>query len=293
MARANKKLNKSVSAILAVILLVLALTFVLSLVIRGNDTQTVSPSVYRVGALDAKGEFVEDPQAIYTYEPIGCLGLNIVPDFEFRGTYEIYFYDMEQNFIERFIDLKGSYTEQHPFARYARIVVRPETPIDENPKEFKIDWYEASSFGGMLTVTIDKKQNYQYETVNLYDDSKSLYGKCFRTNNLEVSYLDLIDNSNTKVSDVISVTEGYAYYDVYLRFKEKCDFGSYNAISASHGTILFIKIGTSDMQPGIWYNTTLSVEDARKFAEENGYNNADHIRLCTDTDAEIYLFGYN
>ena len=48
-------------------------------------------------------------------------------------------------------------------AKYARIVITPDTPVDEDGKveeDFKIHWYNKLTYANDYTITVDKKQVY-------------------------------------------------------------------------------------------------------------------------------------
>ena len=90
-----------------------------------RDTKTISMFDFEVGAIDESGNYTQSKQSIYTKEMFPCAGLNVEPSFEYSGTYRIFFYNMDRDFISSTENLTKVYTEKIPdAARYARVMRR-------------------------------------------------------------------------------------------------------------------------------------------------------------------------
>ena len=102
-----------------------------------NKTKKVSPLVFERGALDANGLHVESKTSIYTKDLIECQGLEIEPDFEVSGTYQVFYYDTNKQFLgaSALMDSQtdGVYNKgrEYPLAKYCRIVISPTASVDD------------------------------------------------------------------------------------------------------------------------------------------------------------------
>ena len=132
-----------------------------------NDQTTVSSTEFKRGALDANGLYVESKTSIYTKDLIECQGLEIEPDFEVSGTYQVFYYDVNKSFLvaSELMDAQtdGVYMKgnEYPLAKYCRIVISPAAPVDEDgyvDEDWKIKFYEVTSIANKYTIKVDKKQ---------------------------------------------------------------------------------------------------------------------------------------
>ena len=136
--------------------------------IINNDTKKLSPSLFSVGSINAQGNYEKSNLSVYTKEMFACDGLTIEPDFEANGTYRVFYYDNNKNFMGATPLMEsedGIYkTEaEYRFARYARIVITPDTPADDNGDEvedFKIRSYNVSTYVRDYTITVNKDQSF-------------------------------------------------------------------------------------------------------------------------------------
>ena len=103
-----------------------------------NDKTEISNIEFKRGALDANGLYVESKTSIYTKDLIECVGLEIEPDFEVSGNYQVFYYDTNKQFLgaSPLMDAQtgGVYVKgnEYPLAVYCRIVISPEAPEDED-----------------------------------------------------------------------------------------------------------------------------------------------------------------
>lgn len=132
-----------------------------------NKQKTVSPLVFERGALDENGLHVESKTSIYTKDLIECQGLEITPDFEASGTYQVFYYDTNKIFIgaTSVMDAHSVATYKKgadfPYAAYARIVITPEVPVDDDgyvDEDYKVKFYEVTSIASKYTIKVNKEQ---------------------------------------------------------------------------------------------------------------------------------------
>lgn len=179
----NNKIKSIFSAVLVVALLigsVVGLTTVFN-----KDTKSISPTAFSIGSVDENGNYTESKTSIYTKDLMECQGLTIEPDFEASGTYQVYYYGADKNYIgvTAVMDVnEGVYTKNHtfPLAKYCRIVIIPEVPTDDNGREIKdfaIKWYEVSKYASNYSITVDKKQN--FAPTNYFEANESLIDSCY------------------------------------------------------------------------------------------------------------------
>ena len=116
MAKTYKKRKiswkKLLSAIAVVVILLGTVAAIRSC--TKDETKTISASAFSRGGLDENGEYVETNASLYTPEAIACRGLKIVPDFDAQFTYDVYYYDYQDNFVDKKLGFKKSYDEDYP-----------------------------------------------------------------------------------------------------------------------------------------------------------------------------------
>lgn len=150
-----------------------------------NKQKTVSPFVFERGAIDEHGQHIKSTQSIYTKDYIECQGLEITPDFEASGTYQVFYYDTNKIFLgaTSVMDAHSTVTYKKgtdfPYAAYARIVITPETPVDDDgyvDEDYKIRFYEVTSIANAFTIKINKNQK-NIDEENLFASSETLHVK--------------------------------------------------------------------------------------------------------------------
>lgn len=178
--RLKRKINwKNILSVVLVGVLIVGAAAVLGTNFN-KDTKTISSTAFSVGAIDDSGNFEKSDVSIYTKDMFECQGLMIEPDFEATGTYKVFYYDSNKNFIVATDELNaedGVYTKGDKFviAQYARIMITPDVPVDEDGKEvkdFKIRFYEVNGYASDYTITVNKKQEFEVENYFLVDSTK-------------------------------------------------------------------------------------------------------------------------
>ena len=281
--------------LLGVVLIVAAVVGIAGALISNDrkDMVSISSSEFEVGSINAlTGEHEEDVQSLYTSKAFNCQGLRIAPEFEFTGTYDVFYYDYNEHFIEAKLGLKGVYDEDYPVAKLARVVLHPSIPADETESSFEISWWEESSFASLVDVSVSKNQNWIYQTVNLYN--KDNVQKCKDLSTFEVgeayTVIDSaeISGSNNRVpihlTDAINIGE-YTKFDLYYRYDVQYSGNSIGIVATNNNIITAKEISkASDARPGDWVKVTLSVPKD---------TNSTHIRVRLPGDIDCYVYGYN
>ena len=177
-----------------------------------EDKEAIPNSVFKRGALDANGLFVESDTSIYTKDLIECVGLEIEPDFEVSGNYQVFYYDTNKSFIgaSELMDAQtdGVYVkgDTYPLAKYCRIVISPSAPEDEDgyvDDDWKIRFYNITSYANDYTIRVDKKQKMDLSDVDLLEGKVVYAGKAFNANLSK--YSSMIDMQGWSCVDKISV----------------------------------------------------------------------------------------
>lgn len=292
----TKKIKWNWKSILSIIVVIALLMGTLALVIgltSGNNRTKIKSGAFSRGSLDSNGKYVDTKQSIYTKEAFGALGLRVEPDFEFVGTYDVFYYDYNDKFLESKTQLTGIYDEDYPLAMMARIVIHPAIPSDENSKEFKIGWLEVGSYVNQFDITVNSIQNWKYSTENLYIDENALYDHNFNMgpnkndvqNDVGDNYMDLTEWSGVKVSEKIDLVDGCTRYDVFYRVNQRLDTHTFSIVASADGIILeSIVKNILDVEAGKWMKVTLVLPDD---------STADHLRLRMPNCTDCYVFGYN
>ena len=139
------------------------------------------------GAIDPEtGVYVDKNTSIYTEDLIECQGLVVEPDFEATGKFQVFYYGEYKSFVGATEEMRsedGAYIrgEDFPTAKYCRIVITPDVPVDDDGKvedDFKINFWEVYSFANDYTIKVDKKQS--YTAVNLFNNDNVVKGKIWK-----------------------------------------------------------------------------------------------------------------
>jgi hypothetical protein len=177
-----------------------------------KETKTIGAGAFKVGGVNENGIYEKSTVSIYTEDMFECQGLVIEPEFEASGTYRVFYYDSNKNFIgatEVMNAADSIYTKGNSFilAKYARIMITPDA-VDEDgkaDKDFKIRFYEVYGYASDFTITVNKKQEepevlYYGENkfVNHVKSTASLAGG---VDGFEISA------GNTDISELVDITD--------------------------------------------------------------------------------------
>ena len=144
-------------------------------------TETVSAFAFAKGELDSNGHYVESDRSICTKELIECQGLKIEPDFDATGTYQVFYYGSDKQFIgatEKLVTAETPvYDKGNTFvgAKYCRIVITPDVPKDDDgfvEEDYKIKFYEVNGIANKFDITVNKDQKFGWKDVYVADESK-------------------------------------------------------------------------------------------------------------------------
>lgn len=256
-----------------------------------KETKTIGARAFSRGDLDEKGEYVKSDKAIYTEVAFACDGLRIEPDFEFEGTYDVYYYDNDDRFVEAITDINGVYDEDYPlyFVRKARVVIHPEIP--EGEKDFKIAFYEVLNYAKQLKVIVNKEQIYKYEnSVNLFNIDNCELNMTFDSGKegVDDNFVTVVECEGLMVTEDIAVTGEYKKYDIYVKdLLTNSDVGAVSVVAASSDNKVLARssYNLGDLNAGEWCRITLEVPQ--------DYDGEMYIKLRCPIKVECLIFGYN
>ena len=279
---AKYKTNSKWRKILCVVLVIVALIGVAAIFsfVAKNDTKGISSSAFSRGDLDASGKHVKSDTSIYTKDAFDCVGLRVEPDFEFNGTYDVYYYDNDDRLLERILGLSGVYDEDHYFANRARIVIHPDLSAEEDDT---ISYFGVFKYARMVDITVNKKQDNNYLSVNLYNETLVEKGKSFGTDVEVGSTISLIESPDINTVKGIEVLEEYKTFHVFLRRPViQSGVHTIGVCLSSEDKVLSTKTYSMlDVAPGEWFRCTYEVpefEDGMTFS------------LRIPADCECYIF---
>jgi hypothetical protein len=250
-----------------------------------NDTKTITP-IFVIGAIDSvTGDYVEDNTAIYTKDMFNCGALRVEPDFEFRGTYDIFYYNSDGFLVASVTDKTGIYVmnELNTVGEYARIVIHPEEPDDYDDNKgkdpFEIKWYDVAKYSSEITIKVGKNGFEYRDFINLYDENNAIYGKSYFAGTGEITG-DLFAIAKDKVCEKIAVHEDYKSLELSFRFKVPPQGYFAMVFFDENGTLL--KSYTNDLSSfsnGV-YKFKCAIPEG-----------ATHVGVSVPSDATVYLYG--
>lgn len=191
--RYKKRFNwKGLISIVLIIAALVAVGAGLS-VLSNRDMKKIHP-VFTRGSLDENGSHVEGKSSIVTVDLFECQGLSIVTDFKFKGTYQIFFYNVDQVFVEASDSIsEGGPSDIPEYAKYARIVI---SPVLEKNEEIK--WYQVAKYANQLTIKVLKDQS--FEGINYFELDLEHKGTmvCYNNTTKSVDYSTEVKNNHTQ-----------------------------------------------------------------------------------------------
>lgn len=224
-------MSRKTKSIISGIVLVALIAGVLALAVSwlGKDTKSISSTEFAVGAINAEGVYVKNDQSIYTKDLIECQGLSIEPDFEATGTYQVFYYGEDKNFIGATDPINaedGVYNKgtTFPVAKYCRIMITPDVPTDEDgnvEEDFKIRFYEVAGYANDYNITVNKKQN--FKLIDYFVANEDVVDQCYV--GTVGSELELRDNEGYSVSEMIDVT---SMKEIKIVYESGSTVGMYN-----------------------------------------------------------------
>ena len=255
----------------------------------GKDTTTVSPLEFKRGNIGVDGKSVTSETSIYTKDAFPCQGLRIVPDFEATGTFDVYYYDVNDRLLNVVKGKSEVYEGEYPGATFARVVYNPAVPEGEDKKEWKIGLLEVLKYAKQLTITVNKEQ-VQYKS------SMDLYVAHEVTGNfLESNIGEIVSNAVMQSSAIVAVDEKYDYYTIYVKYTSKeATTNDTSVMFAGEDNVAFyisdegkeVKPGTAyvfdgdTMIEGSWYSVMVEVPE-----------DATSLRICGPVEAEYRIYG--
>ena len=275
--RFNKiKWDKILSAALVIVLLVGCVAGLAA--IFTTKTIDVSDFEFKKGALDEYGYYEESDTSIYTKDLIECQGLVIEPDFEATGKYQVFYYSANKTFVgasDQFdAHLDGIYEKGNTFnfAKYCRIVISPDAPVDEDNRpvdKWKIHFWEVAGYADDYKITVNKNQNYSL--------SKAL-------------------ESCTNVASMFG--EGRYNPETGEFLKESTGLYFTNVINTSDANSVIVKISTSTLNSlvdfngeGIIFTVPVLYEAGNRIV--SGGIRAPHTYEIVESNAEFTYISYN
>ena len=288
MTRLKRKISvkKILSLVLTIAIALGAIGGVVALV--KNDNKKIGASAFTRGGLDENGKYVESNVSIYTEEAFYCKGLRIEPDFEFSGTFDVYYYTNDNEFIEAKTGMSAVYDEDYPLAVKARIVIHADTELTKD-KDFKIRFYEVPKYANELKITVNKDQELaSVISPNLYREDDTVEGKAFYPfANEDWNINTLEDASNGLVSNLITLNDEYDYIEVYYFVPENLYRSVFVCFADETGGYVHSVYGNTayeeqaDYVVGKWVCERIDLRDAK-------LENAASMRIVTPKNATVY-----
>lgn len=108
---------------------------------------------YEVGGLnETTGKYEKTEETIYTKDKFACYGLKSTLDFDAEIKYQIFYYDILDNYLSCTKVLTGGFSDDAPLnGAYARIEITP-----TNDEDGKVSFTEKIKYANMLTVKVNK-----------------------------------------------------------------------------------------------------------------------------------------
>lgn len=274
------KFKKGLCIALAVIICVVALGSVVTF--AKNDTKKITPA-FTQGSIDpSTGEHVEDDQSIYTEKVFECGGLRIEPDFDFKGTYDVFYYSSDNFMVGKAVGLTGVYkmNEGNYVGKYARIVIHPDVPTDyEGDEEWEIKFTDVIKYASKLEIRVNKEGFKYRDFINLYNESEETNDVSYIQSDSTVNYTPVVDY-NSKASGVMELDKDYKTLEIVAKFKYPPSQGIAIIFLGEGGaTVQAMQNDLTNFENGIYH---LMVEIPA---------GATDLVISTPKDANVFVYG--
>ena len=221
----TKSIIKKIALVLAGVAALTAVAFGVKAIVdyTKNDLKTIKPS-FEVGNLGNDGKYVNDESTLYTKEAFGCYGLQIKPDFDSQVNYQVFYYDILDNFISSTSMMSEGFSDEAPVnGAYARLVIEP-----QDDEDGKIGLFERIDYPSQLTIKVKKEQdiNNRYALLDgkildvVYDSSKVVF-----TNGISLVFnplsWEIADHRCATSTTVLKVPGGWTVNFDYKKLNEK------------------------------------------------------------------------
>ena len=188
----------------------------------GKTEVDIHPT-FEIGGLNEQGRYEKDKSTLYTENKFACEGLKATLDFDAQINYQIFYYDILDNYLSSTDVLKEGYSGDAPLnGAYARIKIIPTTDEDN-----KISFIEKLKYSKQLNLkvakgaegNVDKKftslNGFCVQVVNNVTDSVFEYG--YYWNSVTLDLIGGALDSACTAKTLLAVDGGY---DVHVDYEK-------------------------------------------------------------------------
>ena len=277
-------MRRNVKKTIAIVLVGLLLIGVFGAVVTfaKNDTKKITPA-FTQGSIDpSTGKHVEDDQSIYTEKVFECGGLRIEPDFDYKGTYDVFYYSSDNFMVGKAVGLTGVYkmNEGNYVGKYARIVIHPDVPTDyEGDEEWEIKFTDVIKYASKLEIRVNKEGFKYRDFINLYNESEETNDVSYIQSDSTVEYTPVVDY-HSKASGVMELDKDYKTLEIVAKFKYPPSQGVAIIFLGDDGaTVQAMQNDLTNFENGIYH---LMVEIPA---------GATDVVISTPKDATVFVYG--
>lgn len=281
MKRKTKNTLKTIAmAVLGVGAIVGSVGIINSFVDKSNqDMKDIHP-VFEVGGIDELGKYEAVENSIYTKEAFECQGLEVKVEFDSTINYEVFYYDVNANYLSSTGVQVGNLDCNVPdSATHARIEITPNWEKLEIEKEDEqvVKWYEVAKYAEQLNLRVFKDQVIiEYEDVSFFEDFATLNISSMIAKNeassisLEYSSFVYSDVSfeNEKISKIGIPVQTLAdctqdsIFTIYV-IETPTDYTSINIIEEHTLTIKANTYSTNNVHDYVYFDVNLDLTDGQ------------------------------
>ncbi len=238
-----KKLKNIILIILITLLCIGSFGLVNNLV-KNKDTTKITSSMFTVGAIDKNGDLI-DSKTSFVSKKIGVKGLSIVPEFDSKVSYFVYYYDDTMKYLSRTNELYGNYDSNltPTMSKFCKIVV-----FVENGEKATV--FNKSSWLNKLDIRISKNQQFVkteatgLEIVPIRNRLDFANLEVLHTN-VKKSYLNVFQGATGVVKFEVTANDGWGGF----KFKAMQDVSCYKDIK-----YVIIRMYASVNSDTLWFN---------------------------------------
>ncbi|MBO5327787.1 MAG: hypothetical protein J6B04_01285 [Clostridia bacterium] len=206
----SKKFKKNTKTaliwILVGVLVIASLAVIIALTRTNTEDERVEiKPAFAIGGLDDAGKYVDTDKTLYTKDAFACEGLEVKLNFDATISYQVFYYNEDEEFISASETLTATHTATLPEgAEYARLVVSPDwTGVEVEDQE--ITTLSKTKYTSQLKILVANENYVNTKTFTLFTYNDGMSTAVDSAEIVPINYdeykLEIYDKEQSNYSD--------------------------------------------------------------------------------------------
>lgn len=246
----SKKFKKNTKTaliwILVGVLVIASLAVIIALTRTNTEDERVEiKPAFAIGGLDDAGKYVDTDKTLYTKDAFACEGLEVKLNFDATISYQVFYYNEDEEFISASETLTATHTATLPEgAEYARLVVSPDwTGVEVEDQE--ITTLSKTKYTSQLKILVANENYVNTKSFTLFGNG--VMANAYASEIVPVNYeeykldivpsgsysdcLDHVNNGDVSLFLITFLDDEYKAFDKYLTLTNESIEEIYDEVS--------------------------------------------------------------